>query len=191
VVHDIRRRTVLVLLCAVIGPGFVAAACSSSGNDADEAATEPTTTAAASTASEALGTTESGATTSGLTGRLMFSRFDEGTHTFISTHVARADGSHETELPLPGPEGGGRWSRSGEEIALMTVLPDERIGTAIIALDGTVKRVLEIPDKSLNLVCVVWSPDDSRLACEGWDDTAHHAKGSTPCARLTARAYNG
>lgn len=145
--------------------------CSGSGNDADEAATEPTTTAAASTASEALETTESGATTSGLTGRLMFSRFDEGTHTFISTHVARPDGSHETELPLPGPEGGGRWSRSGEEIAVMTVLPDERIGTAIIAPDGTVKRVLEIPDKSLNLVCVVWSPDDSRLACEGWDDT--------------------
>jgi Tol biopolymer transport system component len=105
-----------------------------------------------------------------LPGRLMFSRFDEGTHTFISTHIARPDGSNETELPLPGPEGGGRWSRSGEEIAVMTVLPDERIGTAVITPDGTVDRVLEIPDESLNLVCVVWSPDDSRLACEGFDE---------------------
>ena len=47
-----------------------------------------------------------------LPGRLMFSRFDEETHTFISTHVARPDGSDETEIPLPGPEGGGRWSRA-------------------------------------------------------------------------------
>jgi Tol biopolymer transport system component len=31
--------------------------------------------------------------------------------------------------------------------------------------------VLDIPDDSLNMVCVVWSPDDSRLACEAWDDT--------------------
>src|SRR4029453_3874548 len=73
-----------------------------------------------------------------LTGRLMFSPFDEATHTFLSTHTALPDGSDETEIPLPGPEGGGRWSRSGTEIAVMTVLPDERIGTAIITADGTV-----------------------------------------------------
>jgi Tol biopolymer transport system component len=52
----------------------------------------------------------------------------------------------------------------------MTILPDERIGTAVIAPDGTVQRVLEIPDDTLNAVCTVWSPDDSRLACEAWDD---------------------
>jgi Tol biopolymer transport system component len=53
----------------------------------------------------------------------------------------------------------------------MTILRDERIGTAIITPDGTVERVLDIADASLNLVCVVWSPDDSRLACEAWDET--------------------
>jgi len=106
----------------------------------------------------------------GLAGRLMFSRFDEATHTFISTHTAQADGTDEEELTLPGPEGGGRWSRSGDEIAVMTLLPDERVGTAIIEPDGTVARTLAIVDKSLNLACTVWSPDDERLACEGWDD---------------------
>lgn len=121
-----------------------------------------------------------------LPGRLMFSRFDEATHTFISTHVARPDGSGETEIPLPGPEGGGRWSRAGNQIAVMTVLGDERIGTAVIAPDGTVDRVLEIPDQSLNLVCVVWSPDDSRLACEGWDDTDPSRRGV-----YTVRASDG
>ena len=106
----------------------------------------------------------------GRAGRLMFSRFDEATHTFISTHTAQADGSDEEEISLPGPEGGGRWSRSGDEIAVMTLLPDDRVGTAIIEPDGTVVRTLEIADKSLNLVCKVWSPDDKRLACEGWDE---------------------
>ena len=106
-----------------------------------------------------------------LAGRLLFSRFDESTHTFLSTHVSRADGGGETEVAMPGPEGGGRWSWSGDAIAVMTVLPDDRIGTAIIKPDGTIERVLDIPDASLNLVCTVWSPDDQRLACEGFDET--------------------
>jgi len=135
------------------------AATSTSEPDVATVDSEPTSPAPASTAS------------SELAGMLMFSRFDEATHTFISTHTARPDGSDETEIPLPGPEGGGRWSRAGDRIAVMTVLDDERIGTAIIEADGTVDRVLEIPDDSLNLVCIVWSPDDSRLACEAWDDT--------------------
>ena len=105
-----------------------------------------------------------------LAGRLMYSRFEEASHTFISTHIADPNGSNERELPLPGPEGGGRWSHSGDEIAVMTILPDERVGTAIISPEGSVQQILEIPDKSLNLVCTVWSPDDSRIACEGWDD---------------------
>jgi Tol biopolymer transport system component len=85
--------------------------------------------------------------------------------------LALPDGSDESILPLPGPEGGGRWSRAGDRIAVMTVLDDGRIGTAIIGPDGTVDRILEIPDATLNIVCVVWSTDDSRLACEAWDDT--------------------
>lgn len=112
-----------------------------------------------------------------LSGRLMFSRFDEATHSFVSTHLARPDGTDETELELPGPEGGGRWSRSGTEIAVMTIRDDDRIGTAIITPDGTVERVLEIADPALNLVCVVWSPDDTRLACEGWDETDESRNG--------------
>jgi WD40 repeat protein len=101
----------------------------------------------------------------------MFSRFDESTHTFLSTHLIRPDGSGEVELPLPGPEGGGQWSHDGSLIAVMTVLEDGRIGTAIIRPDGTVERIFEIPDETLNAVCTVWSPDDMRLACEAWDDT--------------------
>jgi hypothetical protein len=103
-------------------------------------------------------------------GQLLFSRFNEASHTFIGMFVARTDGSAETAIPLPWEEGWGRWSRFGKEIAVPTLLADERIGTAIIAADGTVLRVLAIPDPTLNLVCTVWSGDDARLACEAWDD---------------------
>jgi hypothetical protein len=102
--------------------------------------------------------------------QLLFSRFNEASHTFIGMFVAQTDGSAETAVPLPWEEGWGRWSRSGKEIAVPTLLADERIGTAIIAADGTVLRVLSIPDETLNLACTIWSPDDARLACEGWDD---------------------
>ena len=104
------------------------------------------------------------------TGHLLFSRFDESTHTFLSTHISRPDGSNEAEIDMPGDEGGGRWSRSGKHIAVSTVLADDRIGTAILSPDGTVDRVFKIPEDGLNLACTVWSPDDKRLACEGWDE---------------------
>jgi Tol biopolymer transport system component len=106
-----------------------------------------------------------------LAGLLLFSLFDEASHTFESTHVSRPDGTGEIEILMPGSEGGGRWSRSGDEIAVMAERRDGRVGTAVIAPTGEVLRVLDIPDDALNLVCTVWSPDDQRLACEGFDET--------------------
>lgn len=100
----------------------------------------------------------------------MFSRFDESTHSFISAHLIRPDGTGEVELTLPSSEGGARWSRDGTRLAVVTILEDGRVGTAILLPDGTVERVLEIPDPTLNLPCTVWSPDDERLACEGFND---------------------
>jgi hypothetical protein len=110
-------------------------------------------------------------------GQLLFDRFIESTHTFTGTYISETDGSRETAVPLPGPEGGGRWSRDGREIAIMTILADGRVGTAIIAPDGTVLRTFEIPHPTLNLVCFVWTRDDARLACQGWDDANQSLNG--------------
>lgn len=134
----------------------------------------PTTVPPAGGSSTALATnppTASPSSAVALEGRLLFSRFVEETETFTGMFVSRPDGSGEFEVPTPFDEAAGAWSRSGSEIAVATQLADERIGTAIISTDGTVLRVLEIPDPSLNLPCGVWSLDDARLWCEGWDET--------------------
>jgi Tol biopolymer transport system component len=110
-------------------------------------------------------------------GRLLFSLFNEISGSWMGMHSIRPDGSDEVTIPLPGPEGGGRWSRSGREIAVMTIRPDGRGGTAVLMPDGTVDRILDIPGRDLNLLCSVWSADDRRLACYGWDDTDDAAGG--------------
>jgi Tol biopolymer transport system component len=68
----------------------------------------------------------------------------------------------------------------------VTTLKDGRIGTAILLPDGTVERELHIPDPTLNLPCTVWSPDDKRLACEGFNDTKPSQNGL-----YTVRAADG
>ena len=99
----------------------------------------------------------------------MFSRFDESTHTHLSAHVIRPDATEETRLAVSFVEDGSL-SRDASHVAMPTMLEDGRIGTAILLPDGTVERVLKIPDPTLNLPCTVWSPNNERLACEGFND---------------------
>lgn len=113
----------------------------------------------------------------GLSGRLLYSRFVEANHSFTGMFASAADGSDEVEVPMPWEEGGGRWSASGDLIAVPTQLDDGRIGTAILDATGVVVRVLEIAEEGLNLPCVKWSPDDTRIACEGWDDSDASRRG--------------
>jgi hypothetical protein len=82
-----------------------------------------------------------------LSGHLVFSRFDDATHTFVSHHVSLADGSEETEIKMPGSQGGGHWSHSGKKIAVSTELENDRVSTAIINSKGKVIPVFELPDK--------------------------------------------
>lgn len=135
-----------------------------------------TTPSAATSTATAAPTPPAGSATSSsprvaLSGRLLFSRFNEANHTFRGSFISQPDGTGETEVPLPWTEGLASWSRSGTEITVPTQLDDGRVGTAIIAAEGTVLRVLGVPDPTLNLPCPAWSIDDARLACQGWDDT--------------------
>ena len=148
----------LVILVGCTGSGSPTSTATDAAASTAPGATEPAESAAVPSAPPTLG------------GHLLFNRFTEATHTFDAMFTTAADGSGEVEVPMPWTEGGGRWSRSGELIAIPTQLEDGRVGTAILDATGNVVRVLDIPDETLNLPCTVWSPDDARLACEGWDD---------------------
>jgi hypothetical protein len=68
----------------------------------------------------------------------------------------------------------------------MTIRTDARGGTAILKPDGTVDRVLDIPDPNLNALCRVWSADDRRLGCYGWTTRTTTPAGCIPSTRPTA-----
>ena len=160
------RSLYLIVLMAIL----VITACAPQAAPADTAP-PPTLTVPPATftppPTAVLPTASLGSTAELFEGRLLFSRYNQAAQSFTGMYIARTDGSDEIEVPLPWTQGWGSWSRSGTEIALPTLLADERVGTAIIDTDGTVLRELSIPDATLNLVCVYWSRDETRLACEG------------------------
>jgi Tol biopolymer transport system component len=107
----------------------------------------------------------------GPNGRILFvrdTRHCEGCH--LTT--INPDGTHPDRLPAGFDSV--RWSPDGSRIASAMEAPDGRLTTFVMDSDGSNPTVFDIPDPSLNLVCVVWSADGTRLICEGWDDKRPH-----------------
>ena len=100
-------------------------------------------------------------------GRLAYGRFSpDGTHVFTSN----TDGTDEEAL-LPSIAEGPRFSPDGRRIAVATEDPQGLLFLALVNPDGSGYMRFARPDPTLNLGCSgAWSPDASRLACEGWDD---------------------
>ena len=65
------------------------------------------------------------------------------------------------------------WSHDGRTLAIPAGLPGDRLTTATVGADGRSYKRLPIEDPTLSVACVggAWSPDDTRLACESWDDS--------------------
>ena len=100
-------------------------------------------------------------------GLLAYGRFSpDGTHVF----TAHTDGTGERAL-LPSIAEGPRFSPDGRRIAVATESPEGLLFLALVNPDGSGYMRFARPDPTLNLGCSgAWSPDASRLACEGWDD---------------------
>ena len=83
------------------------------------------------------------------------------------------DGTDQARL-LRGASGGPHWSPDGGEIAVNACAnpPDCTTAAAIVDPDtGQLARWFPFADPDVFSACVVWSPDGSRLACEGFGDT--------------------
>jgi Tol biopolymer transport system component len=101
-------------------------------------------------------------------GRIMFGRRDPTLDDFV-TYTVDPNGDGEAQL-LPGAHQLGRWSPDANLISI-TAGDDSRVFAATIHPDGSGYTEHPITDPTLNLGCMLWSPDGKRLACEGWDDT--------------------
>jgi Tol biopolymer transport system component len=63
------------------------------------------------------------------------------------------------------------WSHKGDRLTLgASACSTCSIPTAIVNADGSGYRVLPLDTPGINLIAGAWSPDDSRLAFEGWND---------------------
>ena len=100
-------------------------------------------------------------------GRLAYGRFSpDGTHVF----TAKTDGTDEQAL-LPSIAEGPRFSPDGRQLAVAVQSPQGLLFVGLVNPDGSDYVRFDSPDPTLNLGCFAWSPDGSRLACEGWDDS--------------------
>ena len=101
-------------------------------------------------------------------GLLAYGRFSpDGTHVFTSN----TEGTDEKML-VPSIAEGPRFSPDGRRIAVATEDPQGLLFLALVNPDGSGYMRFPRPDPTLSLGCSgAWSPDASRLACEGWDDS--------------------
>ena len=87
----------------------------------------------------------------------------------------RADGTGEKPLVTTptGCCGGVEWSHQGDRLLLGASASSsgQPITTATVKADGSDYKVLPLDSTGLNLGPGRWSPDDSRIAFEGWSDS--------------------
>ncbi len=111
-----------------------------------------------------------GASPRGINGQISYDRFIdfEGDQ---AVFIANPDGGQEQQIVPAGccPS----WSHDGTKLATPYLTDDERIGTATVNADGAGYNPLPINHPTLNVGCAggAWSPDDTQLACESWDDS--------------------
>jgi TolB protein len=99
-------------------------------------------------------------------GRLVFSRAIGDRESLFTTNTDGTD-----EKPLLPAGAGPRWSPDGSRLSIAADNRQRRLFVGLVDPDGSRYIQFDSPDPTLDLGCFAWSPDASRLACEGWDDT--------------------
>ena len=126
--------------------------------------------------------TPAGSHGSTLPGRIAFGRFDPALGDF-QVFTMLTDGSDLRPL-LPGAHEGPAWSPDNSMISVTSFEGGDFL--KVLRPDGTLVRELKSPDATLGLGCDNWSPDGTRLVCEGWDDAHPDRIGA-----YTVRASDG
>jgi WD40 repeat protein len=111
-----------------------------------------------------------GANPRGTNGQILFDRADPTAAMFgKSLYVANADGTGADLLLADSCCAS--WSHHGSSVAVPYLSADGRVGTGVVGADGSGYVALPTADATLNAPCAPWSPDDTRLLCQGWDNS--------------------
>lgn len=99
-------------------------------------------------------------------GRVAYGRFGANG---VLAFTANPDGTDEQPLLSQFAEGP-RWSPDGSKLSVTLSSPQGLVFFGLVNRDGSGFVQFNSPDPTLQLGCGAWSPDATRLACEGWDD---------------------
>ena len=102
-------------------------------------------------------------------GRLAYGRFSPDGNQ-VHAFTSNTDGTDEKAL-LSSIAEGPRLSPDGRHLSVVAESPQGLLFVGLVNPDGSGYVRFDSPDPTLNLGCFAWSPDGSRLACEGWDDS--------------------
>lgn len=118
-------------------------------------------------APSATGPAASATTAPAPAGRLVYGRFDSRG---VTPFTSNTDGTDERQLVPPHAEQPA-WAPNGLLLSVVVESPQGLVFVGTVKADGSDSVRFDSPDPTLNLGCAIWSPDASRLACEGWDET--------------------
>jgi Tol biopolymer transport system component len=94
-------------------------------------------------------------------------------------YTSNSDGSNAKPLGKAQHGEQPHWSPDGTKIAIVT---SAKSGGGIVGsvanADGSGQVIFSIPAGDPNLACAVWSPDATKLACEGFDDSHPSIEGA-------------
>ena len=157
-----RRRLSISILAAA----FVMTACGGQGiAPSTESVATSGPSGASTTAADPSPTTPPAALPAG---RLVYGQWIGDVGTIFTSNP---DGTDITPLLPTGTGEQPRWSPDGRHISIVAENGDGLVFVGLIDPDGSHYVQFDSPGPRLNLGCLAWSPDGSRLACEGWDDT--------------------